>query len=390
MSFSERIQLFHDLATQATGLDDFGDRDYRQPMELLLSDVDEFNQFSELGVEFMNMQITGLLISRLKKVEGLKQNPDALATPIQRPIFIIGMARTGTTVLHRILTEDPTVQSLPFWLAHAPKPRTSRESWESDPDFIQIQQAFTQSVFFGEEQRKLHPVYPDRPDECRWSIDQTFWDSTIMLNNETPNYSEWYHTADVSYAYEYHRQLLSVVANGDSRRWVLKDPSHCFGIDSLLKVFPDACIVQTHREPFECVRSIANLVWQMRKRVQIGVTAEENAQLSLYHWSKGLNKMERIRRQHPEKFFDVHMNEIRQDPVGTIERIYEYFHLPITTEARQSWQQQVLSDPGAGHDSGGTNPPDSGLTKDNVNKAMALYYERYQEVAKKAQGVISD
>lgn len=387
MGFLANIDLYHEQAMKLTGLGDFGPEDYRQPMTLLLSDLDKYPRFNDLGVAAIGEQVTGYLIGRLTKQAGLKKSPAALEMPIERPIFITGMARTGTTVLHRLINQDPTTQSLPFWLGNLPMPRPPRDRWEAVPEYQNLKNALEQSVFFNEQTLALHPIAIDLPDECRWSTDQSFWCTTIAQTTCVPNYFSWLHQCDASFAYEYHRQVLGLVANGDNRRWVLKDPSHIFGIDSLLKVFPDACIVQTHRDPFGSMKSAANLLWEgRRKMIEVDVSLEEHGQLVLDGYAVGLEKMERYRRSHnPDQFYDVHMDETRADPMGTIERIYRYFNLPVAKEARQSWQQQVVSDPSVGHGTSTERHPDFGLTEGKVNDALTLYRVRYQQVVAEAK-----
>jgi Sulfotransferase family len=386
MGFSETFDVYHQQAMAVTGLTDFGSDNYHQPLKLLLSDLDTYPEFNELGVTALGEQITGYLIGRLMKQAGIKQYPHCLDTPIRRPVFITGMARSGTTVLHRLLNRDPDTQSLPFWLGNLPMPRPPRASWEAIPAYQNLKHALEHSAFFTDQSLALHPIAIDKPDECRWSIDQSFWCTTIALTTIVPNYMDWILRGDATYAYQYHRELLSLVANGDRRRWILKDPSHLLGIDALLRVFPDACIVQTHRDPLESMRSAANLLWEgRRKMIEETVSEEEHGELVLAGFSSALEKMESCRKEHdPGRFYDVHISETRLDPVGTMERIYQYFELPVTAGAREAWQQQVSEDASMGQ---GTYPrhPEFGLTENQVNARLVQYLERYRQVCEQAR-----
>ena len=383
LKFIDQFDNFHQMASEATGLTDFGPDDYRSAFKLLLTDLDQYPVYNQAGIDMYTQQFTGLLIGRLLLQKGLKDHPQALECPIQRPIFIIGMARTGTTVLHRILTQDPTVQSLPFWLANMPMPRPPVESWASNPYFQQIKHGLENSQMLTEDTHAIHPVAAELADECRWVLDQTFWSSTLLLTGQCPNYFSWYEQADARYAYEYHQKVLKLIANGDQRRWVLKDPSHMAGINALLSVYPDACIVQTHRESVDCMRSIANLTWQTKRRIDDTITEEEFGNKVLTEWSSALRKIEQVRTKHsPGQFLDIHMTETRSDPIGVIERIFNYFDLPITEEAHSSWEAQLSKDPNAGHKNKHT-PPTFGLTKERVDEAIGAYHQRYQRVCAK-------
>ena len=385
MSLSAQFDCWHESAMAATGLRDFGSDDYHAALRLLLSDLDRYPRFNALGLSTIAEQVTGLLVARLIRQSGLTQNPATLATPILRPLFIVGMARTGTTALHRLIALDAQTQSLPFWLGNIPMPRPPRETWDAHPLFQRVKQALEQSAFLNEELRKVHPVDADMPDECRWSIDQSFWSSTFAQTTRNPNYAAWYIDTDARYAYQYHRQTLCLVANGDTRRWILKDPAHIFGMDALLAVFPDACIVQMHREPLACMRSIANLAWEVRrKHMELDATMEETGTLLLENWAAGLRKMERVRAAHdPAQFLDLHIDEFRADPVRAIERIYEYFGFPVNDAALGAWRRQAEIDRASTHLAAGR-APDFGLTRERVNALLGDYLERYWQVTERA------
>ena len=382
MNFVDQFDALHDMASDATGLTDFGTDNYHEPMRRYLSCLDDYDRLSETGIATYTQTVVGLLVGRLMLVQGLKDNPAATQTPIEKPIIIVGMGRTGTTALHRLLSLDPQFQTLPFWLANAPMPRPPRETWASNPAFVTIKNGLAQSQILNDEMRDIHPVHAELADECRWVIDQTFWSSTLALMTDSRAYLEWFHNADSRYAHEYYRQVLQLIANGDSRRWVLKDPGHMFGIQSLLEVFPDACVVQTHREPVESMRSFANLGWEARNPLFTDQTRteEENGRRILEDGCRGLKNLEQFRRQADNgRFFDLHMLEIKTDPVGSIERVFDHFDIPVTEEAVRSWQQQSSVDPQFGHRKNHS-PPEFGLTKEAVDQAVGIYLDRYRKV----------
>ena len=290
MKFVNQYQSIHDLAASAAGLSDFGSGAYQPRLRRLLEELDVEVRLSELGVTTLLEQIVGVLIGRLRTVQGLKDFPAALDQTIEKPLFIIGMGRTGTTVLHRYLAEDTSHQVLPMWLASLPKPRPPVEKWESDADFQQIKKSIDNSAFFNDDMRKIHPIYADQPDECRWLMDQTLWASTLPTTFGLKKCFDLLATEPAVDAYRYYRDGLNLIANGDQRRWVLKDPSHMLGIDSLLEVFPDACIVQTHRDPVDSFRSMASLGYEIRKMFEPNIDAQKIADWMLYAWAEQLRK----------------------------------------------------------------------------------------------------
>ena len=379
MNFAAQYDSLHEMASAAMGLTDFGHPAYQTRLRQLLADLDNHMQLTDVGHHAVLQQITGLLIGRLRATQGLKENPEVLCHSIERPIFIIGLGRTGTTVLHRYIAEDPHTQSLPLWLASIPMPRPPRDQWESNPYFQQIKQGIDESPFFNEDMRKIHPVFADIPDECRWLLDQSFWATTFPMTYGLPDYFRALLNEPAVDAYQYYANALRLIANSDQRRWVLKDPSHMLGIDSLLKVFPDACIVQTHREPVESFRSLVSLGSRIRKMLEPVLDAKKVTDWTVYSWAEKLKKFERVRRdQNQQQFFDLHIGELKTDPVDAMERMYIHFGITITEDTRSAWLDIGKSDRGTAH--AAHDPSDYGLTVEQVNEAVGDYYERYQTV----------
>lgn len=381
MSFVSRFDEFHRMATEATGLSDFGPDYYHDAMRRMLAGIDEFDGLNDTGCQMYDGMFMGWLVGRLRVYEGLRQHPEALETPIENPLIITGTARSGTTVLYRTLVQDPSIQWLPNWLANLPKPRLPRDTWDSDPDFQAVKQAFEDSAYTNsEELRAIHPIAPELPDECRFAFDQSFAASAFVQMLDSKSYADWYHQANLTFAYEHYYKVLQLIANGDKRRWVLKDPSHVEDIKSLLKVFPDARIVQTHREPVDCLRSTANMGWKIMEGIQGQMDQQGYGQKVLREWATSLNGFEQARQQLDEsRFYDVHMFETRNDPLGTLVNIHEYFDLAITDDSYKAWKRIIAEDPNAGH-TGKHSPPGFGLDPATVNDAMGVYYERYVRV----------
>ena len=211
-------------------------------------------------------------------------------------------------MLQHLMAQDPGIQSLEFWLGLFPRPRPLHDLWERDAWFKRVVQMLEQLEATHPGFTKVHPVFAHRPDECRYVIEQSFWSTTFAGGTNAPNYKSWVLNTDASYAYRYHRKVLSLIANGDSRRWMLKDPSHIFTNETLLEVYPDACIIQTHREPVEAVASVIDLIWLRRHPHEPDLTPVELGKEMIKFWGDGLDNMESVRRKHnPDQFVDVHV-----------------------------------------------------------------------------------
>ena len=289
-------------------------------------------------------------------------------------------------MLHRLITNDPSIQTLPFWLGTMPVPRPPRKEWNDNPLFQVVDRDYVQKLYEARpETRILHPMQADKPEECRWIIEQGMWSTFFAGATDAPNYTQWAMEADTQPYYEYYRKVLSVVSNGDTRPWILKDPGHIFCIDALMAVFPDACIVQTHREPVTGIASTSNMLWSMRKDLEPDLTMRDVGDLVLKTWAPGLKKMEESRRNYDEKqFCDIHMRETQRDPMGTMQRIYEHFDMPLSEETLSAWRDELERDPNQEHSIGKYDPADFGINESTIAEPIGAYAERYEKVRKAA------
>lgn len=386
LSFSERFESFHQMATAATGLSDFGSDNYQEPMRILLKSLDNKPDLTEVGrISFQQMMV-GWLCGRLMTQQGLKANPSVLNDSVDDPIVIIGLPRTGTTVLHRLMCADPNLQHLPFWLAQSPMPRPPRETWESIPAYQQVAAGLAAMVAENPGIADAHPMIADKADECRWSLDHCFVGCTVGHSFVLPEFRQWIEASDPTYAYEYYRNVLRLVANGDRRRWLLKDPGHIAAVPALMKVFPGARVIFTHRDPLEALGSASSLCWAATSKRESGRSKEQVGRDTAKAWANKLNRAERARRQLPEsQFVDVHMLECKRDPLAVIRRVYTAFNLPISAETESAWIKELAADPNQGHGSHRYAPADYGLDRDEVNALICdEYHERYKAVLAQA------
>ena len=381
MSFASQFDALHQQAMQATALDDFGAMDYVEPMKLLLADYDRYNDFTEAGKQIVSGWVMGALIGRLFAHKGFKDHPRFTGASVKQPLIILGMVRTGSTALLKLLASDPANLSLPYWLGSTPMPRPPRDTWESNPWYQATVKGLADFYQANPQLRNIHEMIADQADECRIVIDHTFWSSGLSSTASVPTYTDWCIRGDARYAYQYHRKVLGLIAGEDARRWVLKDPSHIYGLDSLLSVYPDARIVFTHRDIMTSMASGASLTLEVRRMRDANLDMLQHGREHLYQWGKVLDKTEKVRRQHdPAQFFDVHMQQLRRDPLGTVEAIYRHFDIPLSEHSRQAMEQHLATDttprPGAHEYSAA----DFGLTEKNVYAGIGDYYERSMEI----------
>ncbi len=248
-------------AVRTTGMTDFGGDAHEEGLRVLTEDLSSPEAgLTPRGNYFQRSEVKSALVGVLLTQAQFAAHPEHADVPIQRPIFVMGLPRTGTTALHRLLHADPMAQGLEMWLTQYPQPRPPRDTWESDPIFTAMQQAFTAHHVESPEFMGIHYMDATTVEECWRLLRQTGKSNSYESLANLPRYTEWLKGQDWTDAYARHKQNLQLVGlNDPEKRWVLKNPSHMTALDALMAVYPDALIVYTHREPVTCIASSCSL-----------------------------------------------------------------------------------------------------------------------------------
>ncbi len=366
-------------AIRLTTLTDFGGDEYREGLGVLLRSYAEDEELTELGRRVKRSELRGALVARLVSEAGFEQLP-ADAALAERPIFVTGLPRTGTTALHRLLAADPMHQGLEQWLCEMPQPRPPRETWPGNPVFQQIQAGFAKFYAAKPDFAGVHYIAADTVEECWQLLRQSAMSVSYESLGHVPSYSAWLAEQDWTPAYARHRRNLALIgANDPGKRWVLKNPSHLFALDALLAVYPDALIVQTHRDMRTTLASscsLSALATEGYSTKFVGATLGRD-QLDLL--GRGAALFMAARERHDAAhFYDLAYQDLVRDPVGTVESIYRYFGLPWSDEERAA----VAAEDAASR-SGHRAPAhryslaDFGLSEAEVDERFAEYTARY-------------
>ena len=329
------MQDLHASATRITGLTDFGPDDYRDGLAVLLESYAREADLTALGRKVGRAFLRGALVARLLSQAAWTANPDYAAVSIERPIFVTGLPRSGTTALHRLLTADPAHQGLQLWLTEAPQPRPPRDSWAANPVFQHVQAAYEQHHISHPEFMGVHYIAADQVEECWQLLRQSMRSISFECLAHLPAYSGWLREQDWTAAYRRHRRNLQLIGLPDrDQRWVLKNPSHLFALGELLAVYPDALVIQTHRAAPVAIASVCSLAAQASAGWSTTFRGEVIGRDQLELWARGADSFSAVRAgRDPAQFYDVDYAGFAADPLGTIESIYGYFGLPLTDSA---------------------------------------------------------
>ena len=366
-------QLHERASAMAEGLKDFGDDSYRTGLRLLLRE--QATRATEDGGVVLPDAITEVLMSRLYSQAGWQQTPQCLADRIVAPIVIAGMPRTGTTLLHRLLAADPQLQGLPGWLLRTPMIRPPRMTWPAHPNFTAIARRFQLLDEKAPDLRAKHENSAEQFDECMWLLAQTFVSPMFGLIADVPGYDAWCMAADLQPTYRRFADNLKLIGHAEpQRRWLLKAPIHTLYLEALLQVFPDACIVQIHRDPVVALASNASLAHTLRGgSQQDSNVGPRNSAI----WSEAVKRSMAAQDRWPERFHDVDYRAFVRAPIEAVQEIYARFGLELKRSVKNSMCDWLARHPQGRHGEHRYSPEQFGLSERAIRATFAGYMERH-------------
>jgi hypothetical protein len=336
-----RVDEYAEAACAATGCSDFGAPTWRDGLERLVDSLHNDAGLNELGVALTDGEITTYLSDRLRIVADANAHPERAAVDVVPPIVIVGQARTGTTILHDLLAQDPATRVPLTWEVDRPCPPPLAATYDTDPRIEEVDATLAGVDLVLPEFRTMHPMGARLPQECVRITASDFRSMIFPTQYRVPTYARWLiDEADMQPAYEWHRRFLQhLQSHVPAERWVLKSPGHIWCLGALLAEYPNALLVQTHRDPLRIVASVSSLIATLRSlasdRRSIGEVAVEFSDYLI----EGLDRSVTAREDgtvDPSRVVDVHFGTFMHDPFATIHAIYDALGLELTdaTEGR--------------------------------------------------------
>lgn len=335
-------------ARHRTGLEDFGDPPLEPALSSLTASLEHEADLHLLGRHLMRIHLRELLETRLQLVEAWSREEEAMAaTPLQRPIFITGMPRSGSTFLHELLAADPGNRVPRVWEVLFPVPASQakgsgRETW--------VRKAAARLWWFrhlAPQADSVHPLRADMPQECVAIHSYTFLSEEFLATCRLPGYEAFLHSADLRPVYLWQRRFLQYLqGHGPAKRWVLKSPDHVYGLEELFATFPDAVIIQTHRNPLQVLRSCIRLVQVLHGLFAHSANSRQLAAREARVLAEAMERFIGFRDSHPElaeRFIDLEYSELVSDPLAAVRRIYQRLGSPLTQPAEERMRHLAAS-----------------------------------------------
>jgi hypothetical protein len=366
-----------ELAQRQTGLDDFGGGEFFEPLSRLLESCQRDAKLNAIGKLALRSDIVRTLCNRLSMERDRTVIPEIQKQTIREPLFIIGLPRSGTTLLHMLLASDPQHRAPLSWEVMFPSPPSD----DNKADRVRrtaknLAALHWLAPTFG----RVHATGATMPQECVSLMSPSFLSDQFDTMYNVPSYRAWFLKQDFGPAYAFHfRFLQHLQQRKSSERWVLKAPAHLFALPALLSVYPDARFVQVHREPIETIASVSSLITILRRVFSYEVDENEVAREAWRYWSETMANFMRERDQllSAGRIFDIKYSDIQRDAMDAVWQIYRYFgwNLPLGREAmiRQALAKQPREQNGFHH----YRASQFGLEQMDREKDFGVYCERF-------------
>ena len=370
-------------ARRKVGLDDFGDQGFLEPLEILVDSINREARLNPVGHMIIRGRIVGILSNKLVAQDTIKRHPEISDIPVEAPIVVAGLARTGTTMLHRLIAQDPGIRSLASWEAINPAPAKRKSGQKKDPRFAQAAAAAKGLKYMSPGFFAIHPAEPDAPEEEVILLEQAFLTTTPEAMMNVPTYSRWLEKQDHVPAYRTLKRMMQYLqwqrpGVGRNVRWVLKTPHHQEYFDPLLEVFPKATLVHTHRDPLKTSPSLFSMLTHLQMIFSDEVDPHQVAE----HWLGKIENMARRalatrERVNDRGFIDVSYYDLIKDPVPQVARIYQAAGLELSAATLSAMQASRRVNKQHKYGRHKYSLADFGLTEDDVESRIATYRARF-------------
>ena len=366
-------------AKRKTGLADFGDDGHLLALETLVESINREARLTAMGRLIQKSRLASALTHRLRIEDLFRRHPEIHETDLGKIVLITGLQRTGTTLLHRLLNVLPGVRGVSA--AEALDPVPASEAKGRGEKARRRRAMLTQRAisYLSPEFMAVHPIDHNEPEEDVMLLDLNFMSQSAEAMMHVPSYSYWLESQDHTRTYEYFRRVLKALCwQRPSKYWVLKTPHHMEYLDVFLKVFPEATVVQTHRDPRIALASFCSMVAHGRGLLSDYVSPGEIGE----HWFRKTNRMVQVTMQtradaDPGRFVDVSYYDVTRDPMTELRRICAQAGIGFDDQAERKAEQYLRANPQHRFGRHAYRLEDFGSSREAVDEAFASYREKH-------------
>lgn len=385
-------------AKKKTELDDFGDQDFHQPLAHLVKSLETEAQLNFVGRHLSRKMLTDLLSERLRVQRYIKQFPETLSERIEKPLFVIGMPRSGTSFLFTLLSQDPSSSSIKYWELFRPSQQffsdnPSVQNGAEDALIKKSSQSLANTKRLLPNLDRVHSIEAEGPYECFHLLERGFISHTFGLYANVPSYLKWIEsefweagTDTPTNLYKYYYQQVQLIQNLRNRtqpshtssksHWVFKSPVHLWSTEHISNVLPDVRFVHIHRDPLSVIPSICSFVAMGRAALSDKVDLHQIGKQALKRWSEAIDTALKVRQQKPSlRILDIHYKRFVKNPIETVREIYSYFDLDFTEEAEINLNKYLSKPSESGKGKHKYSLQQFGLNEEEVRESFSNYYQ---------------
>jgi hypothetical protein len=360
----------------AEGLDDYGHPSFRDGLDVLAANLASA-QLNAIGDAAFDSTVRQSLRNRLRVTEWHRTHPEAAGRDPEVPIIIVGLTRTGTTALSHLLAADPANRSLRQWEAQDSVPPPTEEGYWTDPRYLAAKEAGNMLDLVNPRFKAIHHDEPEDAVECAIPLGQHFTSISLDSMFNVDGYGDWLYAADLTHAYDWHRQVLQVLGSGYGGPWQLKSPIHAYAMETVAAAYPDAVFVQTHRDPARCIASTLSLNECLSGTFTDADFRDRIARVWPDWLMTMIERIDAYRDAHgSDRFVDIRYQDLLADPLACVRRIYEKVGRPLTPDAEAAMSAHKADQVQGKHGSHTYSLAEFGLDRSPIDERLADYWDR--------------
>lgn len=372
-----------DESVSQTGLKNFGCPSHIEALEQLVHSLNHEADLNEAGEQMFHARILNSLKNRLRMEAWIERHPEILEEQLEPPVVIVGLPRTGTTMLHRVLASDSRFFAPLWYEVRNPAPYMDWQPGSADQRLLEARAEVDALLAANPELAAIHPMDPEGADEEILLLEHSFYSYTPNAFANLPGYGDWVASHDNRPAYQYLKRQLQFLQwqkkrrGEQGQRWLLKSPHHLHFMEVLLETFPAATVVATHRDPVITIPSIASFHYNLWLTTCDNPDKHHIARQWSAMFARGIEHTLAVRAAQEERFFDVQFDDSTADPFGVIERLYEFIDLQLTPQARAAMnahREQNKREDRAAH---AYTLEEYGLSENQIRQDFAAYCRRF-------------
>ncbi len=340
------MMTFDDIvntARELTGLPDPDQDTWQEGLHILMRDHAKAQLLSEKGEAILKRRYVNALATRMRVDDYIRKHPEVLEQPVVRPVFILGLVRTGTTMTSYLMDSDPANRSLLRWEAYNVTPPAAPGMTRSDERCLAEKAMDEEIIRNNPEGVATHFEAADGPTECVHLVAQDFRSMMFTALSSVPTYADWILHCDMSSAFEHRKRVLQILQSTNPGRWVLKMPSDSVFIPWIFRTFPDAKVIWTHRDPYAAFASSFSMRGKSRKIFNKDIDLDYMRNKWPLQLSLHVRRPLELAKERPDDIYNLYYEDLTADPIAQMKKIYRWLGdewTPAAEEGMQQWLQE--------------------------------------------------